>query len=237
MFHVYVLWGMSMTRVVSARLAALLGAIFCSIAFAFSPAGGFAAGFSVERDAFTISNAPGYCFAMTAFSRWYYLTNPAAPPLRTAIDEKTQECIAKELQQFYSKNLIGIQADYCNRYHGDQTESFRRFLAGVIMGEPRLVLLMKKGRQGAILHAVLAYEWIPEGNILKIYDPNYNDVERVIELDKKEYTSLDVTYHAICFPEVLHGHEGLVRKMQALYGAHVLKRSAAADRNISIRSQ
>ncbi|MBI4963595.1 MAG: hypothetical protein HY913_09990 [Desulfomonile tiedjei] len=189
--------------------------------------GNASASFCVGDDGFSISNAPGYCFAMTAFSRWYYLRHQGEPSLRKVVDKKVQERIAREIQQYYSKNLINIQADYCNRFHGNQTDSFQRFLAGVVAGEPQIVLLMNKGARGAVLHAVLAYEWVPEQNILKIYDPNYTNGERFIDLDRREYTSLDVTYSAICFPTVLHHHPGLVKKMEALYSFHVARKLAA----------
>jgi hypothetical protein len=185
--------------------------------------------FCVSEDAFSISNAPGYCFAMSAFSRWYYLRHQGEPPLRKVMGKKLQERIARELQHYYSKHLINIQADYCNRFHGNQTESFQRFLAGIVAGEPRIVLLMNKGPRGAVLHAVLAYEWVPEQNILKIYDPNYTRGERFIDLERKEYTSLDVTYNAICFPEILHHHPGLLRKMELLYTKLVAKKMAARN--------
>jgi hypothetical protein len=177
--------------------------------------------FDVCKDTFAISNAPGYCFAMTAFSRWYFLTHKAESSLRQVVDKKTQQQIAKDLQVFYSKNLVGVQADYCNRYHGNQTESFRSLVAGLVTGEPRIVLLMNKGLRGVVLHAVLAYEWLPEPNKLKIYDPNYVNQVRLLDLNKGSYTSLDITYHAICFPDVLNDHVELVRKMQGLYAQHV----------------
>jgi hypothetical protein len=177
--------------------------------------------FNVCKDTFAISNSPGYCFAMSAFSRWYFLTHPGELPLRQVVDKKTQQQIAKDLQLFYSKHLVGIQADYCNRYHGNQDEPFRRFVAGLVMGEPKIVLLMNKGLRNVVLHAVLAYEWLPEPNKLKVYDPNYINKERLIDLNKGAYTSLDITYHAICFPEVLNDHQDLVRKMQSLFAQHV----------------
>lgn len=187
------------------------------------------ASFCVGDDAFSISNAPGYCFAMSAFSRWYYLRHQGELPLRRVIDKKKQERIARELQHYYSKNLINIQADYCNKFHGNQTESFQRFLAGIVAGEPRIVLMMNKGPRGTVLHAVLAYEWVPDQSILKIYDPNYINGERFIDLERKEYTSLDVTYNAICFPEILHYHAGLNKKMEILYSVHVAKKIAARN--------
>lgn len=188
------------------------------------------ADFSVKEDAFSISNAPGYCFAMAAFSRWYYLTNRGGPCLRKAVSVEAQRTIAKELQKYYSTNLITIQANYCNQHQMDQNESFQRFVTGLSIGEPRLVLLMNKGKRGAILHAVLAYAWLPEKNMLRVYDPNYRNAERFIDLDRKEYTSLDVTYHAICFPEVLHDHEGLLTKMETLYSQLVARKPDLASR-------
>ncbi len=193
-----------------------------------------AANFSIGRDTFSISNAPGYCFAIASFSRWYYLTNPDGPPLREALDKKTQVQIAKELQQFYSKNLVTVQADYCNRYHGKQTESFQRFVMGLVVGDPRIVLLMNKSRRGAVLHAVLAYGWLPEQNLLKVYDPNYLNQERFINLDKREYTSLDITYNAICFPATLQDHPELLKKMEALYEKYSRRRAAAAQRPLQM---
>lgn len=189
--------------------------------------------FTVREDAFSISNAPGYCFAMAAFSRWYYLTREGRPPLRKALSPDVQQRIASELQRFYSTNLVTIQANYCNACHDDPRESIQQFLAGLSKGEPRLVLLMNKSGRGAILHAVLAYEWVPEQNVVKIYDPNYTNQERIIDLDQRRYTSLDVHYSAICFPEVLNDHTGLVRKMEALYDAYVERKSAA----VAARSQ
>ncbi|MFH0823023.1 MAG: hypothetical protein V2B18_09755 [Pseudomonadota bacterium] len=193
--------------------------------------------FSVTKDGFSISNAPGYCFAMAVFSRWYYLTKPESPPLRSALARKTQERIAGELQQYYSKHLIGVQAEYCNRYRDDQTESFRRFIVGLMMGEPRLVLLMNKTRQGAVLHAVLAYQWLPDRNKLKIYDPNYSDEERFLDLNRREYTSLDILYNAICFPEVLDDHESLVRKMENLYSRYVPAARADSEEKREARAR
>jgi len=185
-------------------------------------------GFSVREDTFSISNAPGYCFAMAAFSRWYYLNHQTAAPLRKVMDRRIQQRVARELQEFYSRNLIKIQAEYCNRYQSNQLESFHRFVTGIVSGEPRIVLLMNKGQRGAVLHAVLAYEWLPEKNLLKVYDPNYNTEERHVDLDKGEYTSLDITYNSICFPEVLHNHELLVRKMEDLYSVHISRRPVYA---------
>jgi hypothetical protein len=186
--------------------------------------------FCVNDDAFSISNAPGYCFAMAAFSRWYYLSHQAEPPLRKILDKRGQQNIARELQEFYSKNLVSLQAAYCNKYHGNQAESFQRFIAGLSTGEPRIVLLMNKGPRGAVLHAVLAYEWFPEQHVLKIYDPNYCNEERFLDLERQEYTSLDITYNSICFPEVLNNHHALVRKMESLYAFHVEPRVAALVR-------
>lgn len=184
------------------------------------------ASFNISEDAFSISNSPGYCFAMVAFSRWYYLTRQDAPPLRKVIPGQVQQKIAKELQEFYSQNLIRIQADYCNKNHAEPTESFRRFLAGLVAGEPKIVLLMNKGSNGAVLHAVLAYEWMPELNMIKVYDPNYVKEERFIDLAKRRYTSLDITYNSVCFPEVLHSHAGLAQRMERLYAYHVNRRLA-----------
>ncbi|MBI5251854.1 MAG: hypothetical protein HY912_20370 [Desulfomonile tiedjei] len=185
--------------------------------------------FNVCRDTFAISNAPGYCFAIAAFSRWYFLNHQGEPSLRQVVDKKTQQQIAKDLQAFYSKNLVGIQADYCNRYHGKQNESFKRLVAGLAVGEPRIVLLMNKGPRSVVLHAVLAYEWLPEPNKLKIYDPNYLNQERLLDLKKGAYSSLDITYNAICFPEVLNDHQELVKKMQVLYAQHVESKLARQD--------
>jgi len=160
---------------------------------------------------------------MTCFSRWYYLNRQSEPPLRQALSKKAQQRVARELQEFYSKHLIKLQADYCNRYQGNKLESFNRFVSGLSAGEPRIVLLMNKGPRGAVLHAVLAYEWLPAQKLLKVYDPNYNCEERFIDLERGEYTSLDITYHSICFPEVLQDHEFLVRKMQALYASCAIR--------------
>lgn len=183
--------------------------------------------FCLNEDAFSISNAPGYCFAMSAFARWYYLMHQGDPPLRKLLDKRVQERIARELQAYYSKNLIQVQAEYCNRTHGNQSESFQRCVAGLVTGDPRIVLLMNKGPRGAVLHAVLAYEWMADQSLLKVYDPNYPNKERFIDLERQEYTSLDITYHAICFPEVLHNHDGLIHKMQTLYTAYAQKKIAA----------
>jgi len=188
---------------------------------------GAATDFSVRNDTFSISNAPGYCFAMAAFSRWYYLTKKSDLPLRKVFSAESQRAIAKELQKFYSERLVGIQAGYCNAHHADQTESFQRFIMGLMSGEPRLVLLMRKGIRGATLHAVLAYGWIAERNMLKVYDPNYRNEERLIDLSRRQYTSLDVTYHAICFPEGLQDHEALTQRMEALCQGHVVKKAAS----------
>ena len=186
------------------------------------------ADFNVAEDSFCISNAPGYCFAMAAFSQWYYLNRPEDQPLRKAIDKKVQTQIARQLQEFYARNLIRIQADYCSANQSDQTESFKHFVTALTMGEPRIVLLMNKTKSGPVLHAVLAYNWVPELRFLKIYDPNYNGQERVIDLERGEYTSLDITYHAICFPEVFNKHGGLVAKMESLYHSYLEKRMATA---------
>ncbi|MGC8604622.1 MAG: hypothetical protein ACP5VS_13190 [Desulfomonilaceae bacterium] len=175
------------------------------------------ASFDIAQDAFTISNAPGYCFAIAAFARWYYLNKPDGLPLRKMLDNKIQTKIAKRLQEFYSKNLVRIQADFCNRYNGNNSEPFRKLVSGLTAGEPRLVLLMNKGTSGAVLHAVLAFAWLPEKNVLKVYDPNYTSEPRYIDLSSKGYTSLDITYHAICFPEALEYHDGLIRKIKYLY--------------------
>jgi hypothetical protein len=177
------------------------------------------ASFEIAQDSFTISNAPGYCFAIAAFARWYYLNRPDGLPLRKMLDDKTQTKIAKQLQEFYSKNLVKIQADYCNRYNGNNSEPFRKLVSGLTAGEPRIILLMNKGASGAVLHAVLAFAWLPEKNLLKVYDPNYTSEERYIDLGSSGYTSLDITYHAICFPEALEYHDGLIRKIQYLYSA------------------
>jgi len=186
------------------------------------------ASFDIKQDSFAISNAPGYCFAMTCFSRWYYLNRQSEPPLRKVMNKRAQQRVARELQEFYSKHLIKIQADYCNRYQGNKLESFNRFVSGLSAGEPRIVLLMNKGARGAVLHAVLAYRWLPEQKLLKVYDPNYNCEERFIDLERGDYTSLDITYHSICFPEVLQDHESLVRKMQDLYTTCVIRTPANA---------
>ncbi len=193
------------------------------------------ASFSVEKDAFCISNAPGWCFAMAVFSRWYYLNYQGRPPLRAVLDTKTQQRIAKELQEYYSRNLIGLQADYCNRYHGNNNDSFRRLVVGLVSGEPRLVLLMNKGPRGTVLHAVLAYAWYPRERMLKVYDPNYSSEERFIDLERHEYTSLDITYNAICFPEVLQTHKGLVRKMENLFASHLARQRAVAAKRTAER--
>lgn len=173
--------------------------------------------FCINDDAFSISNGPGYCFAMAAFSRWYYLTQQGQPPLRKALDKPAQQRIARQLQQFYSRNLIALQADYCNQHQSNQMQSFNAFIASVVSGDPRIVLLMNRADSGAILHAVLAYEWIPERRSIKVYDPNYTNEERYIDIDSGRYTSLDITYNAICFPEVLNNHLALVKKMANLY--------------------
>src|SRR5208337_5067625 len=92
---------------------------------------------NVSEDSFCISNAPGYCFAMAAFSRWYYLNRSEDQPLRKALDKKVQTQIARQLQEFYAKNLIKIQADYCSANQSDQTESFKHLATALTMGEPR----------------------------------------------------------------------------------------------------
>lgn len=214
-------WSKSLCRV--AFVSAILGF------FLYFPVSQTAyASFNIKEDGFSISNAPGYCFAMAAFSKWYYLNRHPEAPLRKTLNKQIQTRIAKELQEFYSKNLIKIQAEYCNRYHGNQSSSFRRFVVGLTAGEPRIVLLMNKSSTGAVLHAVLAYAWIPERNVLKIYDPNYIQEERYLDLEKNSYTSLDITYHAICFPEALEYHPGLITKMEYLYAYHAGPRRAAA---------
>jgi hypothetical protein len=208
------------------------------VAWVGGPGSGTAnADFAIDKDAFSISNAPGWCFAMAAFSRWYYLTNNRGPALRDAIDQEAQQRIARELQTFYSRNLVTVQANYCNRFHGNESDCVKRLFQGLTVGEPRLVLLMNKGLRGAILHAVLAYGCDQERGILKIYDPNYCDQERIIELHKKEYTSLDITYNAICFPEVLHDNTALLRKMEALYAAYAAKAPAPTPRVVHMRAQ
>lgn len=189
---------------------------------------GASADFNIAEDSFCISNAPGYCFAMAAFSRWYYLNRPEDLPLSKALDKKVQTQIARQLQEFYAKNLIKLQADYCSAHQSDQSESFKRFATALTMGEPRIVLLMNRGKSGPVLHAVLAFAWVPELRLLKVYDPNYNGTERMIDLERGEYTSLDITYHAICFPEVFHNHAGLARKMEGLYHSYLEKRVATA---------
>jgi hypothetical protein len=188
-----------------------------------------ASSFSIEEDAFSISNGPGYCFAMAAFSRWYFLTHQGELPLRRALDKRTQQNVARQLQEFYSKNLVSIQAEFCNQYHGRHGESFNMLAAGLASGEPRIVLLMNRGERGAILHAVLAYDWVPEQHLLKVYDPNYNKEERMIDLETGQYTSLDITYNAICFPEVLNNYVPLVKKMQNLYASVAPRRRTASE--------
>lgn len=213
-------------RVLSRSCACTLTVLFVvlSVTFCFGSSASAASSFCVTRDGFSISNEPGYCFAMAVFSRWYYLSNQGNPPLRKALNRKAQLRIARELQSYYSRNLIEVQADYCNRYSGNRTESFRRFVMSLMMGEPRLVLLMNKSNKGAILHAVLAFDWIPQRNLLRIYDPNYTNKERFIDLTRREYTSLDITYNQICFPEVLDDHAALVRKMRHLYATCITPR-------------
>ncbi|MCX5862373.1 MAG: hypothetical protein WCG29_06160 [Desulfomonile sp.] len=209
------------TRSLVKRAALIMPVLILSL---FVPHAGVQAAFRIHEDAFSISNSPGYCFAMVAFSRWYYLTRHETPPLRRVIAGQAQQKIARELQEFYSQNLIKIQADYCNRNHSEPSESFRAFIIGLVSGEPRIVLLMNKGPHGAVLHAVLAYEWLPEQNVIKVYDPNYSKEERFIDLEKRRYTSLDITYNSICFPEVLNSHQGLVKRMEKLYTYHVSRR-------------
>jgi hypothetical protein len=191
-------------------------------------ANGASADFNIAEDSFCISNAPGYCFAMAAFSRWYYLNRPEELPLRKALDKKSQTQIARQLQEFYARNLVKLQADYCSANQSDQSESFKRFATAITMGEPRVVLLMNRGKSGPVLHAVLAYAWVPELKLLKIYDPNYNGTERTLDLERGNYTSLDITYHAICFPEVFNNNAGLARKMEGLYNSQLEKRMATA---------
>jgi len=223
---------MSMEKFFRGRLFVLVllcfVGIFSALVLVGSPAQADA--FSVAEDAFSISNGPGYCFAMAAFSRWYYLARQGEPPLRKAFDKRTQQGIARQLQEFYSQNLITLQADYCNQHNANQALSFNTFTAGLVSGDPRIVLLMNRGDTGAILHAVLAYEWVPERRAVKVYDPNYINEERSIDIDSGKYTSLDITYNAICFPEVLNNHEALVKKMQSLYAsANPRRRTASAQ--------
>jgi hypothetical protein len=210
----------------SGRLSGSVALVLCFSVLVLAP-GQAEASFNITEDGFSISNAPGYCFAMAAFARWYYLIHQGEPPLRKVVNKKTQQQIAKELQSYYSKNLIGLQAEYCNKYHQSQGESFRRFAAGLLKGEPRIVLLMNKGPKGAVLHAVLAFEYLPQHNAIKIYDPNYINEERLIDLERRQYTSLDITYNAICFPEVLQQHPSLVRKMESLYAFHMEQQKPA----------
>ncbi|MBM3299996.1 MAG: hypothetical protein FJY85_08580 [Deltaproteobacteria bacterium] len=193
--------------------------------------------FNVQRDAFSISNAPGWCFAMAAFARWYYLANQDAPSLRERFDEQSQQRIARELQGFYSRNLLKIQAEYCNRDHQERAASFTRLVTGLALGEPRIVLLMNKGPKGTTLHAVLAYAWLPESSALKVYDPNYPREERFIDLNRAEYTSLDITYNAFCFPEVLHHHPGLVKKMEKLYAVCAATGGPSRSRGVVPKDQ
>ena len=89
---------------------------------------GASADFNIAEDSFCISNAPGYCFAMAAFSRWYYLNRPEDLPLRKALDKKVQTQIAGQLQEFYAKNLIKLQADYCGIGTPGQGPSVRQIL-------------------------------------------------------------------------------------------------------------
>jgi hypothetical protein len=197
-------------------LCSIIGFVLCT-----QLAGQANANFTVGRDTFNISNSPGYCFAMAAFSRWYYIAHRGGPPLRAVLTRQAQQRLARELQYFYSKNLISIQADYCNKFHRNQGESFKYFLSGLMMGEPRLILLMNRGKKGIVLHAVLAYEWLPRNNMVKVYDPNYIDQVRLIDLDQRRYTSLDITYSEICFPEVLNDHSTLVAQMEKLYETYI----------------
>jgi len=217
----------------SGRLLGCVALILCFSVLFLAP-GKAGASFKVTEDGFSISNAPGYCFAMAAFARWYYLMHQGEPPLRKLVNKRTQQLIARELQSYYSKNLIALQAEYCNKYNHNQGESFKRFAAGLLKGEPRIVLLMNKGPRGAILHAVLAYEYLPQSNAIKIYDPNYINEERLVDLERRQYTSLDITYNAICFPEVLHQHPSLVKKMESLYALHV-EQQAPPLANVALR--
>ncbi len=225
-----------MKGLVSARAAKFLAALgtLAAVVVLAGPNSTYAS-FDIKKDAFSISNAPGWCFAMAAYSRWYYLTHHDAPPLRQVLDKRCQQRIASELQSFYSRNLIKIQADYCNQYIRNQSEYFRRFVTGLLCGEPRIVLLMNKSPRGAVLHAVLAYAWVPDQNLIKVYDPNYIDSERFIDLEKKEYTSLDITYNAICFPEVFHDHAGLVNKMRQLHASFASQRSRTKSRPAPVK--
>jgi hypothetical protein len=174
---------------------------------------------------------------MAAFSRWYYLTNQGGPALREVLDKRAQRRIARELQKYYSEHLVKLQARYCNRNRGDDSVSFQRVHGKLLMGEPHLVLLMNKGPRGAVLHAVLAYEWLPERNLLKVYDPNYCNEERYIDLERGKYTSLNITYHAICFPEVLHDNPLLVGKMQTLFHRYLARRHALRPRVVQMRAR
>jgi hypothetical protein len=212
-------------KILSGRLLGLV-VLTLSFSLVISVPGQAGAAFKVTEDAFSISNAPGYCFAMAVFARWYYLMHQGEPSLRKVMPKRAQQQIAKELQAYYSKNLVALQAEYCNRYHLNPGESFKRFAEGLLKGEPRIVLLMNKGPKGAVLHAVLAYEYLPHNNTIKVYDPNYINHERLINLEKREYTSLDITYNAICFPEVFHHHPSLVQKMENLYAVHVEQNNA-----------
>lgn len=213
---------MCMGRFTFGRLPVLgLACALCVCSFQFAAEKEASAAFNIATDAFSISNAPGYCFAMAAFSKWYYVNHRSHPPLRRILSPRAQEEIARQLQDYYSKHLISMQADYCNHYHENQGDSFRRFATGLALGEPRIVLLMNKGKRGPVLHAVLAYEWNPEQEIIRVYDPNYNNAERVIDMEQGSYTSLDITYQAICFPEVLDTNSGLVKKMEILYQLYV----------------
>ncbi len=144
---------------------------------------------------------------------------------RTAAEEGCEQedpaAHCQGITELLQQKLDRLQAEYCNKYHQNPGDSFKRFAAGLLKGEPRIVLLMNKGPRGAILHAVLAYEYLPEHNAIRIYDPNYINDERFIDLEKRQYTSLDITYNAICFPEVLQQHPSLVNKMENLYTLHV----------------
>ena len=62
---------------------------------------------------------------------------------------------------------------------------------------------------------------------LSVVIPIRNE-ERYIDLERKEYESLDITYNAICFPEVLHNHSGLVTRMERLYRTYVMRKSVAS---------
>jgi hypothetical protein len=209
------------------RVLCALCAAAVAVFFMIGNVQGASAGFKVGEDAFHISNAPGYCFAMAAFAGWYYANRPEDLPLRKVLSKKVQTQIARQLQEYYARNLVSLQAEYCNRSQENHDESFKRFAAGLTVGEPRIVLLMNREKSRAVLHAVLAYEWVPEQHLLKVYDPNYSLQERFIDLEKGRYTSLDITYHAICFPEVLQHNAGLVRKMESLCATYAGKETPA----------